>query len=349
MKVLIRVDSSHQIGTGHVMRCLVLADLLKKDGNKVEFICRSQKGDSIYNIISNGFKVYELSAPKDKEYETSSQYSQWLGVKQKKDADDCVNVIRLEKVNWVIVDHYGIDEQWHKHIKAYSEKLMVIDDLADRKFDCHLLLNQNLGIDKSYYENKVPPDCVLLLGTNYALLRPEFSRLRYKAIAKRKSTNSINNIIISMGGSDVNNITHSILENIPNYYNVVVVLGKNSPHNKMLNNYVKDKNIKILIDSNNMAGLMLDADLAIGAGGSTSWERCCLSLPAFIFQMDENQRMIVKHLVKFGSVKLIENVESIKSNLEDFQNNLSSWALMSRKSESICDGLGADRVRNYVE
>ena len=93
---------------------------------------------------------------------------------------------------------------------------------------------------------------------------------------------------------------------------------------------------------------MLDADLAIGAGGSTSWERCCLSLPAFIFQIDGNQRMIVKQLVKFGSVKLIENVESIKNNLEDIQNNLSSWTLMSRKSKSICDGLGADRVRNYV-
>ena len=349
MKVLFRVDSSHQMGTGHLMRCLVLADLLKKNGTTVEFICRSHKGDSIDKIISNDFKVYELAAPKNNELETSSQYSQWLGVKQKKDADDCVDLIKLEKVNWVIVDHYGIDEQWHKQIKPYCEKLMVIDDLADRNFDCHLLLNQNLGIEKKCYDNKVPLDCTLLLGTKYALLRPEFSSLRYKAITKRKNTSSVNDIIISMGGNDINNITHSILENIPNNYNITVVLGKNSPHNKMLNNYVKDKNIKILIDSNNMAGLMLDADLAIGAGGSTSWERCCLSLPAFIFQMDENQRMIVKHLVKFGSVKLIENVESIKSNLEDFQNNLSPWALMSRKSESICDGLGADRVRNYVE
>ena len=349
MKVLFRVDSSHQMGTGHVMRCLVLADLFKKNGTKVEFICRSHKGNSIDRIISNDFKVYELAAPKNNELEASSQYSQWLGVKQKKDADDCVDLIKLEKVNWVIVDHYGIDEQWHKHIKPYCEKLMVIDDLADRKFDCHLLLNQNLGIEKKYYDNKVPVDCILLLGTKYALLRPEFSRLRYKAIAKRKNTKSVNNIIISMGGSDINNITHSILENIPNNYSVTVVLGKNSPHNKMLKNYIKDKNIKILIDSNNMAELMLDADLAIGAGGSTSWERCCLSLPAFIFLIDENQRMIVKQLVKFGSVKLIENIESITNNLEDIQNNINSWALMSRKSKSICDGLGADRVRNYVK
>lgn len=337
------------MGTGHVMRCLVLADLFKKNGTKVEFICRSHKGNSIDRIISNDFKVYELAAPKNNELKASSQYSQWLGVEQKKDADDCVDLIKLKKVNWVIVDHYGIDEEWHKHIKPYCEKLMIIDDLADRKFDCHLLLNQNLGIEKKHYENKVPVDCILLLGTKYALLRPEFSRLRYKAIAKRKNTKSVNNIIISMGGSDINNITHSILENIPNNYSVTVVLGKYSPHNKMLENYVKDKNIKLLIDSSNMAELMLDADVAIGAAGSTSWERCCLSLPAFVFLIDENQRMIVKQLVKFGSVKLLENVGSIKTNLEDIQNNISSWALMTRKSKSICDGLGADRVINYVK
>lgn len=330
------------------MRCLVLAELFKKNGNKVEFICRSHKGNSIHKI-STDFKVYELAAPKNKELKTTSKYSQWLGVNQKKDVDECIDLIKLEKVNWVIVDHYGIDEQWHKQIKPYCEKIMVIDDLANRKFDCHLLLNQNLGIEKKYYDNKVPEDCILLLGTKYALLRPEFTRLRHKAIAKRKNTKSVSDIIISMGGNDINNITHSILENIPDNYRVTVVLGKNSPHNKMLKNYIKGKNIKMLIDINNMAELMLDADLAIGAGGSTSWERCCLSLPAFIFLIDENQRLIVQQLVKFGSAKLIENIESIKNNLENIQNDISSWKSMTRKSKNICDGLGADRVRNYVK
>jgi spore coat polysaccharide biosynthesis predicted glycosyltransferase SpsG len=106
--------------------------------------------------------------------------------------------------------------------------------------------------------------------------------------------------------------------------------------------------IKILIDSSNMSKLMLDADLAIGAGGSTSWERCCLSVTAFIFLIDENQRMIVQQLVKFGSVKLIENIKSIKINLDDIQNDMSLWASMIRKSKNICDGLGTERARNYV-
>jgi len=103
-----------------------------------------------------------------------------------------------------------------------------------------------------------------------------------------------------------------------------------------------------LTDLNNMAELMLDADLAIGAGGSTSWERCCLSLPVFIFLIDENQRMIAQQLVKFGSVKLIENIKSIKNNLDDIQNDMSLWTSMTRKSKNICDGLGAERARNYV-
>ena len=105
----------------------------------------------------------------------------------------------------------------------------------------------------------------------------------------------------------------------------------------------------LLIDSSNMAELMLDADLAIGAGGSTSWERCCLSLPTFIFLIDENQQMIVKQLVKFGSVRLLEDIGSLKNNLEDIRNDIRSWTLMTKKSRNICDGLGADRVRNYVK
>ena len=349
MKVLFRVDSSYEIGIGHLMRCLVLAESLKKNGSKVEFICRSHEGNSIAKIISSDFKVYEMSVPNNQELEGNSKYSHWLGVEQEKDANDCIDIIKLEKVNWVVVDHYGIGEQWHKKIKRHCEKLMVIDDLADRNLDCNLLLNQNLGIDKKIYDKKVPTDCVLLLGTKFALLRTEFSDFRHEAIAKRKTTRSVNNVIVSIGGNDVDNLTHRILENIPNNYNVTAVLGKNSPHNKMLQKYIKGKNIKMVVDANNMAELMLNSDVAIGGGGSTSWERCCLSLPSLVFLIDENQKTIVQQLEKLGIVKLVVKPESIRSQLEDFNKNLTSWLLMSKKSEEICDGLGVDRVRNYIK
>ena len=158
MKVVFRVDSSYQMGAGHVMRCLVLAKHLKHSGAQVEFICRPHKGNSIHKLVSSGFKVYELAEPEDQSAAESLQYSQWLGAKQETDADECARFIRLEKVNWVIVDHYGIDERWHSKIKPDCEQLMVIDDLADRKFNCSLLLNQNIGFETKFCSSKASLD-----------------------------------------------------------------------------------------------------------------------------------------------------------------------------------------------
>ncbi len=177
MRVVFRVDASLQMGTGHVMRCLTLALVLKENGVDVRFICRKHKGNLIDKIRSNGFNVHELELLVEIEVDNRLAHSQWLGATQQQDADDCINILKVEKTNWIIVDHYALDEQWQKRIKLYCKKLMVIDDLADRKHQCDVLLDQTFGRQQKDYLALTPEGCELLLGSQYALLRSEFSKL----------------------------------------------------------------------------------------------------------------------------------------------------------------------------
>ena len=145
MKVIFRVDASLQIGTGHVMRCLTLARVLKENGADVKFICRKHEGNLIDKIHSSGFNVNELEVLERIEVNDKLAHSYWLGATQQQDSDDCIEILKAEKIDWLIVDHYALDELWQKRLKPYYKKLMVIDDLADRKHRCDILLDQTFG------------------------------------------------------------------------------------------------------------------------------------------------------------------------------------------------------------
>lgn len=337
MKVVFRVDSSLQMGTGHLMRCLTLASEFKEQNHDIYFICRDLPGN--LNLLIN-YPVLVL--PQNNNFQSEALYLNWLGATQEQDAEKTISVIP-KNVDLLIVDSYALDEKWHKQLRPYTKKIMVIDDLVDRQFDCDVLLNQNLGIRPEDYEEKVQKDCELLLSCNYALLRPEFSNLRKKALIKRKNTKEINSILIAMGGCDDSNKTYEILQEIPNNLNILVVLGSSSPHNKMILSYAEDKaNVKVFIDTDNMSGLMYDADLAIGAGGSTSWERCCMGLPTLLYVLAENQRKIAENLEQLGAVKIVDD---LKLNLQNILNNLDFWHSMSHNAKVICDGMGVKRIK----
>jgi UDP-2,4-diacetamido-2,4,6-trideoxy-beta-L-altropyranose hydrolase len=345
MNISIRVDSSNQIGLGHLMRCLTLADELKKQNHDVVFICRDLKG----NLISI-IKYPVLVLPKGINFKSDDLYLNWLGATQEQDAKQTIEVIS-KNTDILIVDNYALNETWHKKLRQHTKKIVVVDDLADRKFDCDLLLNQNLGSQLDDYENKVPNSCVLLLGCDYALLRPEFKKLRKKALDKRRDVKEIKNIFVSMGGSDVNNITYDILEQLDSKFNIVVVLGAFSPHNEMIKDYAIDKNIEVIIGANNMAELMLNADLAIGASGSTNWERLCLGLPSLIFTVAKNQRKFSKNLDELGLIRLLgdvsenHSVNTIRDNILSID-DLSGW---SNRCFSSCSCGGVSRVVKVIE
>jgi len=172
MNIVFRVDSSSQMGVGHLMRCLTLADELKKQNHNATFICRELKGNLI-KLIEHRV----LILPVDKDFQSDDLYLSWLGATQEQDAKQTIQVIH-DNADLLIVDSYALDEVWHKQLKPHAKKIMVIDDLADREFDCDVLLNQNLASKQGDYQGKVPSDCELLLGCEYALLRPEFAAFR---------------------------------------------------------------------------------------------------------------------------------------------------------------------------
>jgi len=339
----IRTDASLPIGSGHVMRCLTLAEALRDAGGTIAFITRNHPGNLNDYIKSKGFNIHSLPDRNESNLPVSlSGYEKWLGVKQEQDAKETIQALSGVHPDWLIVDHYALNEDWETHLRKNSSKLMVIDDLSNSHHDCDVLLNQNLGSKKNDYQNKVPENCQLLLGCDYALLRPEFAKLRIKALEKRKSTKEIKTILVSMGGSDNQNITYDILQQLGDKFNIVVVLGGSSPHNEIIKAYAKDENIEVIINGRNMAELMLNADLAIGAGGSTSWERCCLGLPTLLYVTADNQKIIANNLAQLGAVIIIGN---LKESLQNILNDFSLWQSMTEKSQAICDGLGVKRIK----
>ncbi len=213
MYVVFRTDASHTIGTGHTIRCLTLAKALRESGAQILFICREHEGDLCNHIEEQGFAVHHLSSPReDFISEYAPAHAAWLGATWQEDADATVAAITSLQIkpDWLIVDHYGIDQRWEDVLRPLVDRIMVIDDLADRHHDCDLLLDQNLILDmESRYGDLVPDDCTLLLGPDYALLQPIYAEL-HDRIPPREG--SIRRILISFGGADSNNLTGRALE-----------------------------------------------------------------------------------------------------------------------------------------
>jgi len=333
------------------MRCLTLAQVLKENGADAEFICRKHKGNLIDKIRSNGLIVHELELFEEADINTRLAHSHWLRVTQRQDADDCIDILKAKHPDWLIVDHYALDEQWQKRLKPYYEKLMVIDDLADRKHQCDILLDQTFGRQQEDYSVFTPKDCQLLLGSQYALLRPEFAKWRPYSL-KRRGKPAFKQLLINMGGVDVDNVTENVLDelkicNLPNDINITVIMGGSAPHLES----VKSKTnalpykTKIKVDVDNMAELMANADMAIGAGGSTTWERCCLGLPTIQIVIAKNQQFSAETLARQNIVKLVKEVKEIVYLLEsssEWMRDVGSSAL------KVCDGMGSYKVFNKI-
>ncbi len=351
MRVVFRVDASLQMGTGHVMRCLTLAKVLKGNDVNVEFICRKHEGNLIDKVRSSGFIVHELGMFEETEVDSRLAHSEWLGATQQQDADDCIKILKAEKNDWLIVDHYALDEQWQKRLKPYCKKLMVIDDLADRKHQCDILLDQTFGRQQEDYSERTPEGCELLLGSEYALLRPEFAKWRAYSL-ERRSKPKFKQLLVNMGGVDVDNVTEKVLDelkicNLPDDLKITVVMGGSAPHLES----VKYKAIvlpyktEVQVDVDNMAEIMANTDIGIGAAGATTWERCCLGLPTIQIVIAKNQITIAKSLAESGAIKLLKSIGSISRVI----NNPTKWMLnVSNIARHVTDGLGVKRVTSVL-
>lgn len=357
-RVIFRVDASTEIGTGHVMRCLTLADELKGQGTEIKFITRAHTGSMENAIKRKGYEVLFLPTPNAayKVRQDDVGHAAWLGTSWEQDAEDTKKALNGLRPDWLIVDHYGIDARWHKALRDQVGQIMAIDDLADRSLECDIVLDQTYGRQRDDYQPWVSLSCQMLIGSRYALLRPEFFELRSRAIEKRKTFNGINRILVSMGGMDADNVTATALEGLigvgwRHKPIINVVLGGKAPHLQKAIALAEKSDLEISFstDVTDMAERMLVADLAIGAGGGTSWERCCLGLPALIVISAENQQIVCNALDKIGAIRLLGigqeiSTEDIKKNVELLEKNPVYLQNMSHADFGVTDGLGVKRT-----
>jgi len=340
-----------------VMRCLTLAEALQKSGAKVQFVCREHDGNLCDLIERKGFSVRLLAIQTgrvDKE-DHPLAHTEWLGAGWRQDAEQTLDFIRLlgAKPEWLIVDHYAIDQRWHKKLRSYVKNIFVIDDLADRPLDCDMLLDQNLGRESGDYSGLVPDAATIYTGPRYALLRAEFAALREYSLRRRVAPR-LNHLLISMGGVDLDNTTGRVLETLkecvlPEDCKITVVMGPHAPwleQVRVLSGQMPWQT-EVLQNVDNMSQLMVDSDLAIGAAGSTSWERCCLGLPAIIFVLADNQKDIAMSLLEQAAVKSVNSsqIESLLSVI--FSQLIEDATLLGRMSKNaadITDGKGAQKI-----
>ena len=330
--IIIRTDASLSIGSGHVVRCRTLARELKRCGAEVIFLCRRQPGDLI-TLLEREFSVIVLPehslAPCDG-LDGRDLYGAWLGCTQEQDAMQCLEALSeagIKSASWLVTDHYGLDAIWESQMisgLAGSEaltKLLVIDDLADRPHQADLLLDQNFFGEASEhrYQGLVPPHCQQLLGPRYALLGPEYAEL-HPLVPPRTE---LRRVLVFFGGVDPLNLTAQALEALldPAVADLAVdvVLGLQSPHHATVEELVNVRpNTTLYAPQASLAGLIVRADLAIGAVGATSWERACLSLPCISVPFASNQISVSKILAQYDFIRLIEfSPETFRTRLTD--------------------------------
>lgn len=305
MIAVFRVDASTQIGSGHVMRCLTLAQKLKKEKQAdVYFVMRLLEGNLINLVRDKGFTV--LCLPKAPVNNELQGYANWLTVTQKQDAEDTKAAIsELPNIDLLIVDSYAIDYIWENELRSFVKQIMVIDDLANRKHDCDILLDQNYSFNMEHkYDGLIPEQCKRYIGPQYLLLREEFYKTKEHL---RKRDGSIKNILVFFGGSDLTNETEKAIQAIilldKSDIKVNVVVGsanKNKEKIKKLCEQNAQFNFYCQVD--NMAELMNEADLAIGAGGTTIWELLYMEVPNIVIATAENQIEVCENLRTIGRI-----------------------------------------------
>jgi len=344
MLAIFRVDASLQIGTGHVMRCLTLAGALRERGARCRFVCREEPGNLIALIREQGFEAIPLPGNDGKDIDWEAD----AALTQKVDGGGTA-------ADWLIVDHYALDARWERTLRPHCHKLMVIDDLADRPHDCDLLLDQNLVANlDDRYSGKVPTTCCLRLGPTYVLMQPAYRQLRSQALPR---SGPVKRLLIYFGGADAGNLTGLALTAFaclkrPDIA-LDVVINPASPHAASLRRQVADLHLATLHEQlPSLAPLILRADLAIGAGGTSTWERCCLGLPSLVITLAENQRAIASEMNGRGLIRWLGHQGAVDANTlagalrEIIDSGLTpDW---SQRCANLVDGKGSERIADIL-
>lgn len=351
MRVAFRVDASLDIGSGHVMRCLTLAQILRDNGADCVFISRAHRGNLNDAVRAQGFVTMELAAV-ETAADGEDEYRRWLGVTQRQDAMETADrLAALPSLDWLVVDHYALGAEWESALGGTYRRLLAIDDLVNRRHVASILLDQTFQRRAEEYREWVNPDCELLCGVEHVLLRPEFDAWRRPSIQRRKD-GRLGRILISLGGVDKENLSKTVLQALDGLAAesgiwLDVVLGGSSP-------WIEDiravaggmaATVEVHVNVGNMAEMLANCDLAIGAAGTSAWERCCLGVPTLMLVLAANQEEIGARLASSGVAQMLPNDAALPGELVRWVRHFAAepdlLSAMSARAASLVAGNGA--------
>lgn len=355
-RVAIRVDSGLPMGSGHLMRCLTLADELRRRGAQVRFLSRQHEGHLIGRLEDQGYRVDRLARPRGPTPPLSAP-RQWLGVPPQEDAQESLALLAGEQMDLLIVDHYSIDAEWERALRVAAAKVLVIDDLADRSHDADYLLDQSYVRDGAppRYAERVPEHCRLLLGPRYALLQPVYRELR-RVMPLRGGT--VQRILVFFGAHDPTRSVLAVAQALtaPQFADLAidVVPGHAAELAAAVEQVLANQqNVSIHENLPSLAGLIARADLAVGAGGTTTWERACLGVPSIVATIADNQVAIAAALAAEDMIVAAGSADELTSDswcrlLAELLADRQRLAALELKTRTLTDGQGAPRVARVL-
>lgn len=345
------------MGTGHVMRCLALARALRDKGARCIFLHRLHPGHMAERIEGDGFSVVALPAPPEGGWTMGADdQEQWLGVPQEEDAAQTWQALSGAGTEWLVVDHYGLDQRWEKAVESQAGRLAVIDDLANRRHMCDLVVDQNyVRQGKDRYDRLLPPACQRLIGPRYALLRAEYAMARQSSVRRGRTPGRI---LVFYGGVDRSNETARalrVLSRAPfRHLSADVVIGANNPYrHEILESARRRPGTEVHSALDHLATLMAQADICLGAGGTSTWERCAVGLPTVVTSIADNQEVPARSL---GETEAIEYLgpqatvtdDRLAAALESILRDPEHLLRMADAARMVTDGLGALRVAEVL-
>jgi UDP-2,4-diacetamido-2,4,6-trideoxy-beta-L-altropyranose hydrolase len=328
-RVLFFADAGPAVGGGHVMRCLTLADALQRNGAVCGFVATAAAVGVLDAFAGEG--IERVGASGDSAEAIAAAARRW-------------------RADAVTVDHYGFERGHEARLRAAGPLLMVLDDLR-RSHDCDLVLDSNLGRTAADY-----PGLDTLTGPAFALVRPAFAERRVAALARRAVTGAPKRILVSLGLTDIGGVTARVVEAmLPDLREarLDVVLGEAAPSlTRLAALAARDARIQLHVNARDMPALTAEADLAVGAGGSSTWERCCLGLPTLLIVLADNQRPNAEALAAAGAALTLEVTAGFEDELRVALTRLREDAdlrhRMSQAAADLCDGHGAAQVALWL-
>lgn len=342
--LVIRVDADAQIGTGHVMRCLALAQAWQDKGGKVTFISHCESDSLRKRLLNEGMNLIDIENAYPEQCDLECTLVN-LSVISHQQPANC----------WLVIDGYHFDAAYQKRIKEAGYKILWIDDYGHAEhYYADLVLNQNISADESFYLHR-EPYTQLLLGTRYVLLRREFEKWQDW---QREVTDIAHKVLVTMGGADSDNLTLKVIQSLKHTdipsFEAKIVVGPANPHLTILEREISDcSNLQLIKDASNMPDLMAWADLAVSAGGSTCGEMAFMGLPNIIMIFADNQAAVAAELhnhyvsINLGwhnNINAVDIARALKKlMISDVQRKK-----MLHSGKNCVDGKGSNRIINSM-